>query len=186
MKKLLILLCSLVAITGFAQVNFKLKADGSFQTPSGESYVVVPFQGKSAQEIFNLLQTNVLSIYRDASKVMNSVENTAIRIRGFAKSGEIFPFITIFEKSLEGYYDLAFKIRAGRVRVSAPFIEDEVVSVVSEKSQFLFGPVQPQIVSYREQLEKHIFEEDGSVKKKRVKDVANIEAFLNNIINSIL
>ena len=39
-------------------------------------------------------------------------------------SGKLFPYVTMFNFSVETYYQLEFKIRDGRVRVSAPIAED--------------------------------------------------------------
>ena len=177
MKKLFLLLFSLVAFSSFAQVDFRLKSDGNFLTLLGEDYVVVPYEGKSAHEIFNMLKANIAAVFNDASKVTNSVDDTYIKVRGFASHGKIFPYITIMKLSVEGFYDLEFKIKDGRVRVSAPYIEEEATMV---------GGTAPIAVSYRGMLQKHIFESNGSIKKKRVKDVPKIEAYINGILNSIL
>lgn len=164
--------------TSIAQVNFKLQADGRFVTEDGADYVVVPFEGKTAHELFVMLTSNITSIYRDASKVMNTVEDNVVKVRGFAENGTIFPFITMFRFSVEGYYQLEFKVRDGRIRVSAPYIENEAM--------YTGGPEGPIPVTYTGMIQKHLFDENGNVKKKRAKDVASIETFINSIINRIL
>ena len=179
MRKLIffatIILCYLTSV---AQVNFKLQANGHFLTEDGADYVVVPFEGKSAHDIFTMLTSNVTSIYNDASKVMNTVEDNTVKIRGFAGSGNLFPYITMFNFSVEGHYQLEFKIRDGRVRISSPMVEDAATMTG--------GTNGPTPVSYGGMVQKHLFEKNGNIKKKKVNDVASIEAYLNTIINRIL
>ena len=165
-------------LTSVAQVNFKLQANGQFLTEDGADFVVVPFDGKSAHDIYTMLTSNVLSIYDDPSKVMNTVEDNTVKVRGFAKKGELFPYITMFDLSVECYYQLEFKIRDGRVRVSAPKVEDSAV---------MTGGVNgPSKVSYSGMIQKHLFEKDGTVKQKKTEDVANVEEYINVLIDRIL
>lgn len=122
--------------------------------------------------------TTVTSLYNDASKVMNTVEDNTVKIRGFARSGNLFPYITMFKFSVEGYYQLEFKIGDGRVRISAPIVEDTATMTGGTD-----GPI---TISYGGMVKKHLFEKDGKIKKKRNNDVALIELYINSIINRIL
>lgn len=165
-------------LTSVAQVAFKLQANGHFLTEDGSDFIVVPFEGKSSHDIYTLLTSNVTSLYNDASKVMNTVVDSTVKIRGFADSGCLFPYITMFNFSVEGYYQLEFKIRDGRVRVSAPMVEDAATMTG--------GTNGPMPVSYSGMVQKHLFEKNGNIKKKKIKDVVSIETYLNSIINRIL
>ena len=180
MNKKFLIFVALVwcCLTSVAQVAFKLQANGQFLTEDGADFIVVPFEGKSPHDIYTLLTSNVTSLYNDASKVMNTVEDNTVKIRGFAGSGYLFPYITMFNFSVEGHYQLEFKIRDGRVRISAPMVEDAATMTG--------GTNGPTAVSYGGMVQKHLFEKDGRVKKKKVKEVASIEAYLNSIINRIL
>ncbi|MBR1551255.1 MAG: hypothetical protein IJ632_02925 [Muribaculaceae bacterium] len=179
MKKILsLLLLSFCVLNSVAQANFKLNANGQFTTENGEDFIVVPFENKSAHEIYTLLTSNVTSIYNNASKVMNTVEDNTVKIRGFASSGKLFPYVTMFNFSVETYYQLEFKIRDGRVRVSAPIVEDN--------GNMTGGTKGPSAVSYSGMVQKHLFEKNGTVKKKRAKDVTAIETYINTLINRIL
>ncbi len=178
LKLISLIFCIICSLSTFAQVNFKLQADGRFVNEDGSDFTVVPFEGKSAHDIYVMLTANVTSIYNDASKVMNTVEDNTVKVRGFADSGKIFPFITFLRLSVEGHYQLEFKIRDGRVRVSAPFIEEDATMTG--------GTSGPTPVIYSKMLQKNLFNKDGSIKKKREKDVAGIELYVNSIINKIL
>ncbi len=165
-------------LTSSAQAEFKLQSDGSFLTEEGADFIIVPFEGKSAHDIYNILTSNVTSVYNDASKVMNTVEDNLVKVRGFADSGHIFPYITFLKFSVAAYYQLEFKIRDGRVRVSAPMVEDNATMTGGSN-----GPVS---CSYGGMVQKHLFDKNNHVKKKRAKDVAIIETYLNSLINRIL
>lgn len=171
-----LLILSCISVSG--QVNFKLQSDGSFRTEEGADFIVVPFEGQSAHDIYVRLTSNATSIYNDVSKVMNTVEDNTVKIRGFAGSGNIFPYITFLNLSVEGHYQLEFKIKDGRVRISAPLVEDAATMTGGSN-----GPV---AVSYSGMVAKHLFDKNGTVKKKRANDVASIEAYLNYIVNRIL
>ena len=66
MKKLLLFfLFANICIFEYAQgvVSFELKSDATFKTSDGQSYVVIPFEGKTAQELYNLVKSNVMKTY---------------------------------------------------------------------------------------------------------------------------
>ena len=93
MKKFLTLILLFCPILVFAQdlVTFKLTPQATFVTASGEDFVVVPFDGKSAHEIYQTLASNVGSVYNAPSKVMNVVEDASIKIRAFSEGTEKVP-----------------------------------------------------------------------------------------------
>ena len=171
MKKFLTLILLFCPILVFAQdlVTFKLTPQATFVTASGEDFVVVPFDGKSAHEIYQTLASNVGSVYNAPSKVMNVVEDASIKIRAFSPS--------FFKQKIIGvpiefglYYQLEFRIKDGRVRVSAPYFEDD--NEVGDIGNFA-------------KIVKKWFK-NGQVKEKETKTVAGLELYINGIINSIL
>ena len=172
MKKILTLLLLVFPIFAIAQekVSFKLTPQANFVTTSGEDFVIVPFEGKSAHEIYQILTSNVVSVYTDASEVMNGVNDELIKIRGF------FPVyikkVLGVSQPWGGYYQLEFRIKDGRVRVSAPFVEDDI-------SFGLYGTD-----SFSQVVKK--WYKNGEVKKKEAKHVELIEIQMNGTINAIL
>lgn len=68
------------------------------------------------------------------------------------------------------YYQLEFRIKDGRVRVSAPYFEDD--NEVGDIGNFA-------------KIVKKWFK-NGQVKEKETKTVAGLELYINGIINSIL
>ena len=162
-----------LAITVQGQVAFHVTPDGSFITNEGTDYVIVEFEGKDAHQIFQELSSNVGSIYNDPSKVMSSVEDVSIKIRAIEN------FLTnstmgIPVGSWRGYYQLEFKIKDGRVRVSAPMIEPYF-----QDSNYM----KPN-KSYKNYV-KGLFK-NGQVKENKKKEYNKLNYLINNPINAIL
>ena len=83
MKKVLFICGFLMLVmSSFSQkeVEFFLQSNGSFLTADGSDYVVVPFEGKTASELYSMVKSNAMSFYRDPKEVMSEDENVAIKI----------------------------------------------------------------------------------------------------------
>lgn len=165
-----------LSVTAMAQdkVNFNLTPIGSFITDGGEDFVVVPFEGKSAHQIYQLLATNVGSLYNDPSKVMSGVEDASIKVRAYSANLCQKKVVLTFDGG--GYYQLEFKIKDGRVRVSAPYIENQISF---ETQPISFG-------EFRYIVSKWYEKKTGEPKNKNKRDIYRIEHQVNSIINSIL
>lgn len=180
MKKLLTLLLLVCPIFALAQdlVSFKLTPEANFVTASGEDFVVVPFEGKSAHEIYQLLASNVGSVYNDPSKVMSGVDDASIKIRAFSNNLYTQKVLGI-PHAWEGYYQLEFRIKDGRVRVSAPFVENDISS----------PSLSPNAIGGNRGSFSHVVKKwfkNGEVKEKEAKHVTNVEYQMNGAINAIL
>ena len=86
MRKLIVMLLTLLPILAGAQelANFVLMPNGTYQTEDGQDFIVIPFEGKTAHQIYQELATNVGSTFNDPSKVMSGVEDASIKIRAFS------------------------------------------------------------------------------------------------------
>ena len=128
-KKLFLIITATICLIASAQtkVDFFLTEDGTFKTQDGKNYAIVPFENKTQQEIYQILATNANSIYNDLSKVMSSVEYSSIKIRA------IKTFIRYIIDGWEGYYQLEFQIKDGKVKVFAPFVEKEFTYFVEKE-----------------------------------------------------
>lgn len=125
MKKILSVMAIMIAmvVQAKAQVafpGFTITTDGYYRAPDGKDYIVYPFEGKSAREIYSLICTNVARVYNSPQKVMSSVENTSVAIHAYADD-------ILYQKSYlglkffyEGTYNLLIEIKDGRVKVNAP------------------------------------------------------------------
>ncbi len=179
MKKLIVMMMLVLPLAAMAQdlVNFVLKPDGTYQTEDGKDFIVVPFEGKTAHQIYQELATNVGSTYNDPSKVMSGVEDASIKIRAF--SDDLIrakPFGYVKDQSFGGFYQLEFRIKDGRVRVSAPIIEDRV-EYRDIQGEYTYGNFYKYIEAYFK---------NGVLQDKKQKNYDIVVAKMNDIINSIL
>lgn len=125
MKKILSVMAILIAVVVQAKAQvafpgFTITTDGYYRAPDGKDYIVYPFEGKSAREIYSLICTNVARVYNFPQKVMSSVENTSVAIHAYADD-------ILYQKSYlgikffyEGTYNILIEIKDGRVKVNAP------------------------------------------------------------------
>ena len=125
MKKILSVMAIMIAVVVQAKAQvafpgFTITTDGYYRAPDGKDYIVYPFEGKSAREIYSLICTNVSRVYNSTQKVMSSVENTSVAIHAYADD-------ILYQKSYlglkffyEGTYNLLIEIKDGRVKVNAP------------------------------------------------------------------
>lgn len=178
MRKLLFIFTMMMPFLMSAQdvVQFVLTNDGLYKAENGDDFIVVPFEGKSAHQIYQELASNINSLYNNPSEVMTSVEDASIKVRAISDD-IIRARLMGLGQSESGYYQLEFKIKDGRVRVSAPYIESQVWCVTSKgRSYSDFAPL----------VKKH-FNKDGSLKDgKRAEDYAIVVSKMNSIINAIL
>lgn len=84
-KLLLSFVVSLACFSVNAQ-DIKLAINDSceFVSNDGKDYVVIEYPGKTAHDIFEGIQTNVVKYFNDAKNVTNSVPDKAISIRAFS------------------------------------------------------------------------------------------------------
>ena len=176
MKKLIAIVMMLLPMLAGAQelANFVLMPDGTYQTEDGKDFVVIPLEGKTAHQIYQELASNVGSTFTDPSKVMNGVEDASILIRAYSDC-------LWYNKALGmtvcmgGHYRLEFKIRDGRVRVSAPIVEDPIWNDTG-------GHRNEQ--KYAKMIGKWF--KDGKVKDNSREKYNTVVAQMNSIVNSIL
>ncbi|WP_270738583.1 hypothetical protein [Coprobacter fastidiosus] len=74
MKKALFICGFLMLVmSSFSQkeVEFFLQSNGSFLTADSSDYVIVPFEGKTASELYSMVKSNAMSLYRDPKEVMS-------------------------------------------------------------------------------------------------------------------
>jgi len=153
------------------QVSFHLTEKGIYIDEQGNDFVVVPFEGQSAQQIYKTLCVNVSSVYNNPSEVMSTVEDASIKIRAF--SNDLIRMSVIgLKQSLGGFYQLEFKIKDGRVRVSAPIVEETLWTDLPTERTF------------SKEVKKYF--KNGVVKEKKQEDLIIVETKMNVVINSIL
>lgn len=175
MKKILFIcfLFSTIVSTAQEKVFFSLQPDGTFLTEKDSSkYAVVEFEGKTKEELYKRLLSNINSLYKEPQKVLNTVENISINIRGYNKTITIDKSPLNGETNYSGYYNLIFKLKDGKVRIDAPIIEEDIYYTLVDKTKFAYVA--------------NSFFKAGKVKPKKKTYKTLTEAQLNVIINKIL
>lgn len=176
MRKYVILFLLLLPFQAIAQnlVTFKLTPHSTFATESGEDFIVVPFEGKTAHQIYQTLASNVSSLYNNPSKVMTGVEDASIKIRALSENMYTNKFMGT-SGHVAAYYQLEFRIKDGRVRVSAPYIEDTATfHMYGSDNEGAFRRVSKK------------WFKDGEVKAKHKAQITEVENNVNSLINCIL
>lgn len=170
----------MLPMVAYAQeaVRFKLTPSGSFSSETGEDFIVVPINDKSSHEIYQILETNIASVFNDPSKVMTGIEDSYIKIRGIIpvsqKEIKLLGQKTIAES--KGYIQIEIRIKDGRIRISAPYIEDNIwVDGFSQEGSFV------NIVSLWYKPEKK-----DQKRHENEQQVSELEFRVNTLINSIL
>ena len=102
---------------------------------------------------------------------MNTVEDASVKIRAFSDDLVRISILGL-KQSLGGYYQLEFRIKDGRVRVSAPIVEETLWTNLPTERVF------------SKEVKKYF--KNGVVKDKKQADLIIVEAKMNTIINSIL
>lgn len=157
-------------------VKFNLKPDGTFQTIEGKAFIVVEYEGKTAQELYDMVKSNVFTLYNSPQHVLNEIEPTNITIR--ALSDVLYSTYKLGSAFVEyrAKYNLVFHFKDGRIRIDAPLIDRQLnVSATAAAMPKTF-----------KSLVGCWFEKDGSVKKKKQDKVSKIETILNYPINYLL
>ncbi len=158
-----------------ANAQFTLTPDGLVPTDNPDmDYIVVPFEGQSAEELYNKAKVYLLSIYVDPKNVLSSVENSAITINGISENS-----IKIFKaKRYSGLginYTISIAFKDGKMRVNIPSIQkiffDNGAEFYITGNSFLLGGF-------------IVFSNNGKIQNEVAKE--SIEDFFNNDINNLV
>lgn len=125
MKKILIVLAILLPLIAGAiePVQFRLTPAGLYETSTGEDFIIVPFEGKSAAQIHEELIKNMHEIYgQDFDRFVHVNDGNTIGVRALGDSLYVSKVFGVM-RSWEGYYRLQIRIREGRIRLNAPRVE---------------------------------------------------------------
>ena len=126
MKKYLCLLLACISCNLFAQdlVQFVFQPNGQFLTQDGKEYVVIPFEEKSASDLYTMVKNNAMSYYNSPKEVMSEGENV---ITIYALEKNMWLVKSMGAKAIYGgHYKLVFRFKDGRVRIDAPSIDEKL------------------------------------------------------------
>ena len=170
------LLCAALMINAQESVKFSLRPDGSFLSEDGKSYTVVEYEGKTAQELYSLIKSNIITLFNSPKTVLSENEPINLSIRALSedlyktyKAGGGFVTYKV-------YYNLVFHFKDGRIRVDAPTVDRNL-------EVYATGiPLPKTFVS----LVDGWFDKNGKAKSNRVKYIENVENNINYPINYLL
>ena len=176
MKRFLIFIALFMATT-FAinaqTVDFRLSAGGNMTAKDGNSFIVVPFNGKTASALFQQLFTNAGSVFKSSTnKVIININGSSIGIRAYDNKLS-YNLVNKQQEWLGGYYNLSFEVKDGKVKVNAPTV-DETMTDANGVRQKDFSKM---VIS---------FFTDGSLQAKYQQQATYTEQQLNNYVNAIL
>ena len=165
----------MLVMSSFSQkkVEFFLQSNGSFLTADDSDYVVVPFEGKTVSELYSMVKSNVMSLYRNPKEVMSEDENVAIKICALKnldwKEGYIYAYYDYY-----GDCSFLFQFKDGKIKVDAPSVSSQVYKKVSKSYKSFYYYV------------RKLFTRKGSIKQRKLKHKLRIEKNINYPINYLL
>ncbi len=173
-----IILCFCVAFATFCnaqKTDFHLTSNGTFEAEEGKNYVIVEFEGKTAQELYTMVKGNILKLYKNPKNVMSENEPSSITIRAITHTLHSNYGIGGFQ-NYSSYYNLCFHFKDGRIKVDAPIADSKLVVDASGT------PIPKTFVG----LVGDWFAKDGSRKPKKENNIQKIEFAFVYPINYLL
>nr|DAP46221.1 MAG TPA: protein of unknown function (DUF4468) [Caudoviricetes sp.] len=179
MKKILFLVMSALAFMGNVNaqktVDFKLQADGSFVNSSdGKNFVVIPFDGKTKDELYSETLVAVTKLYNSPKDVISKVEGEVISINGISQNCVVLKAMMGIKVAFSIQYVLQFQFKEGKLRVDAPVI-----------SRF-FSDTAADISPFSGWLEAQSVFKKGKANPKKQGTIDDFNNTLNGLINNII
>lgn len=129
MKKLLMVIACICGLALYAsaqeQIEFKLQPDATFVAPDGGTYAVIEYEGKTAEELYSMVKSNVMTLYKSPDNVMSENPHISISIRAYS-DGIGSKVVSFIPRVFTGYYNLIFRFKDGKIRVDAPVIDNTI------------------------------------------------------------
>lgn len=180
MKKgyLICLFCFITVLT-YSQNYFELTPNGFVdRKDTSKNYIVINFEGKSQQELYDLFLVKFTSLYVSPNNVISGVPNSTISINGISTDG--IKFNQFYNYNLN--YTIVFQFKDGKVRINSMSInklDNYIGSPTNYKNVTLQGYGRSRFLTNRS-----IFDLNGELYDKELKE--QLEVFYNNLIGRIL
>lgn len=179
MKKLLLFIIGLMVLIPIhaqsisEQADFTLLETGVFVNAENheQNYVVIPFEGKSAEEIYHALMTNAALIVNNPEKQVSGVEYSVVKVN--AEQHLLTDVVMMLPLSCTGTMYYEFQIKDGRVKVNAPYVGNSCHYGTSDRP------------CYFDSVVKGYFKK-GKLKEKKAEEFNRLVNKTNMVINTIL
>ena len=170
-----------IAINTSAQ-TFELTARGFVDSTNIKNdYIIVPFEGKSQCEIFNLALAAIGKNFVSPKDRISKVEYSQINLNGTITA------VTYLNRMgmklyFDLYYNLILEFKDGRMKINGPIINDIVRDAPfgDKHHMFLTEAERGSAISGH----KALFKKNGKVNEKKHKE--NIEEAINTFISRVI
>lgn len=182
MKNLLLLLLVLLPL-GLRAQKFELTAKGFVDADNPEkNYIVIQFEGKSQQEIFNLTLGVIGKIFISPKDRVSNVEYSQINVNGVIPN---VTYISVLGMKLpyDLYYNLIFEFKDGRMKINGLNINKIVRVDPIHHEHFIFLS-QTQVRRGEELDDKYIFNKKGKLYSDKYKSM--VEGAVNELVSGIV
>jgi hypothetical protein len=181
MRKNILMLLVFIAINTSAQ-TFELTARGFVDSTNIKNdYIIVPFEGKSQCEIFNLALAAIGKNFVSPKDRISKVEYSQINLNGTITA------VTYLNRMgmklyFDLYYNLILEFKDGRMKINGPIINDIVRDAPfgDKHHMFLTETERGSAISGH----KALFKKNGKVNEKKHKE--NIEKAINTFISRVI
>lgn len=177
MKKVLLTISFLIitAVVMAQAVNFDLQANGTFVNKvDGKSFIVLPFDGKTSQELYANILKAVTKLYNSPKDVISKVDGEIISVNGISKDCITLKAMMGVKVSFSIQYVLQFQFKDGKIRVDAPNI-----------ARF-FSDGAPDISPFSGWLNAQKVFKKGKPNPKKQNTIDDFNNTMNDLINRIL
>lgn len=173
MKKICIVLLFMIASFN-ANAQFMATPNGVAMT-NGDEYYVVEVKGRTASELYQAVETYIISNFKNPDLVLNGQKDKTINLHG--RFSHAF-----YDKRTFGNYpvcvelNLVMRFKDGKIRFDIPSVE--YMGIESLNDEFKFSMPRLLITSTT------LYTEKGKVLNQKVID--NFNAFINGLVGEIV
>lgn len=173
-KLLLIISIILFAFSGNAQ--FKATKDG-VALKNGETYCTFEIKGKTAKEIYETVNSYIISHFKNPDAVANKQENTMINLHGVFPDAFVCKRVFGIDIYAEVDMNIVMYFKDGKIRFDIPIINS---MYYNDEDQVVFSGG----VNIAGDGDINMFKKNGKPNKEDV--IKSFEEFINNTIKDII
>lgn len=179
MKALVSIILSLIAISVNAQ--FKATMNGLVSASDNKDYYVAEVAGKSAAELYDSVNSFVVSSFKNPDAVANKIDNDMINIHGYYEAAFGIKKILGIVSPVNIDMNLIIRFKDGRIRFDSPIINKMHIPGSSNVKgmHYVFSGGMGKFVG-----ETSLFDKKGKPKEENV--IEGLETFINTLVNSIV
>lgn len=173
-KLLLTISIVLFAFSGNAQ--FKATKDG-IALKNGETYCTFEIKGKTAKEIYEAVNSYIISHFKNPDAVANKQENTMINLHGVFPDAFVCKRVFGIDIYAEVDMNIVMYFKDGKIRFDIPIINS---MYYNDEDQVVFSGG----VNIAGDGDINMFKKNGKPNKEDV--IKSFEEFINNTIKDII